>query len=304
MPLTWNEQYFDYGVTDSSSGVGVVRGWKVPLSTPEIAAADAGAPKFGDQHPDFNTNGLVINNVSFLPEGRHTVVRASYVPPEYQDPIPPEKTDGLDFFKIDTTFKDVTVNIPVFNSFIKNFSRPDGSLVAKFHWVESERKTAFMYAQTVHRVTLNATIVGGEGVTTQLNIAQEIHNQTNKLHTIGGVQYVFKADNIKRVKEDQYQFTYRWTYDQGIPNTLDFSSNPNSTATLGRYGGTAYPHADKAEFPHPLDGIDPNIDGYIIPPYHRMDVGLATQSSIDPVVKIRPQYISDPLGWRNLPGVL
>ena len=301
MPLTWTEQYFDQSINDSSSGIGKVRGWKVPLSTPETAAADVQAPKFGEEHPDFQTNGLVVNNVSFIPQGRHTVVRASYVPKEFQDSEPPEDTTDLEFFKIDTTFKDVTVKIPVFQRVVQKVPNSTGGVDIHIAWKPVQTTAAFTYAQTVHRITLNAVVSGGAGVVTQLNISQFIHNQTNKLHRIGGVQYLFKADSIRRTKIDSYQFTYRWIHDPGVPNTLVFEEQVNPTfSTIGSYG---FPHASAVDFPNP--STDPNVSGYVIPPYHRMDVATDKDDpSKTPTVVISPSFEADDNGHLTLPGVI
>ena len=298
MPLTWTEQHFDRGISDSSFGKGRTRGWKVPLSTPDIAAADVQAPEFGDEHPD--DPNLVINNVSFSPEGRHTAVRASYVPREFQDSEPPENQTDLEFFKMDVTFKSIDVQIPVFQRVEQQIPDGSGGLVLKRVWKALDTVKVFRYAQTVHRITLNAIVQGGAGVITQMNIAHAIRTQANKLHRIGGVQYLFLPDSVRRTKIDKYPITYRWIFDPGVPNTLVFDDM--ASPVIGQIGSYGFPHADKVDFPHP--STDPNIDGYIIPPYHMMDVALDVDDPEKfPTVVISPAYESDDNGHLTLPGV-
>lgn len=298
MALVWKEQYFDRGVSDSSSGVGRTRGWIVSgdSASPDVVAADTNpaAPYFGKVHEDYPR--LVVNNVSYLPQGRHTVVRASYVPEEFQDPIPPELDTGLDFFKIDTTFEDVDVDIPVFQLVTMKTTDAAGGVISQDVWKPVSQKATFRYARIVHRVTLNATIAGGAGIVTQLGISQAITEETNKIHQIGGVKYLFKSDSVRRTKIDEYQFTYRWISDPGIPNTLNFDmmASPN-IALIGSYG---FPVANLNDFPHPN-----NLNGYVIPPFHRLDTAPdRTDPTNVPVVTISPSYIENLNGYLDLPG--
>lgn len=285
MPLTWTEQYFDRGVSDSSSGVGRTRGWKVPLSTPDIAAADVGAPKFDDVHPD--DPNLVVSSVSFLPQGRHTVVRATYTLREFQDPTPPENEEGEDFYRLDATFEDVDVEIPIFQLVTKEFPVSEGMTQTKMVWQPVQQKAIFRHSRVVHRMTLNATVVSGAGVVAQLALSQSINEQTNKIHEIAGVKYLFKPDGLRRVSVDQYQVTYRWIFDPGVPNTLDFdaSASPN----MGIIGSYGFPFAD---------------DNFIIKPYSRLDTSPdGNDPTQAPVVKSSPAYVEDLDGYQTLLGV-
>jgi len=287
MALTWTEQHFDRGTTESSSGFGRVRGWKVTgdESVVDVVTDDPSAPRFGDVHPDYPL--LVVNNVSFLPEGRHVVVRAQYVPIEFQDPTPPENEDDLEFFKIDTTFEDVDIEIPVFELVTKEFPIQGGGTETKDVWQPVRQKATFRYSRTVHRITLNATVAGGAGVITQLNISQAVNEQTNKIHQIGGVKYLFKSDSVRRTKIDNYQFTYRWIYDPGVPNTLeyDLSYSPN----MGGIGSYGFPYASSE---------------FVVEPYSRLDTAPnASDPTQVPVVVSSPAYMEDLTGYTTLPGV-
>ena len=301
MALTWTEQYFDRGVNETSSGRGRTRGWIVtgPEAAPDVVAADAQAPQFGDEHPNYS--GLVVNNVSFLPEGRHTSVRAQYVPLEFQDPIPPENTDDSDFTKIDTTFEDVDVEIPVFRLVTKEFPAAGGGTETKQIWQPVEQKATFRYSRIVHRITLNATVAGGGGVITALNIAQSVHAQTNKIHTIAGIKYLFKAERSTRTKVDLYPYTYRWTFDPGIPNTFTFSSSAGPN--LMKIGTLGIPYANPSSGNPDFNSPD-SANGYIIPPHYRVDTSPAEgDPEQPPEITYSKSYAEVPDGYLTLPGV-
>ena len=300
MALVWKEQYFDRGLTGSSSGIGRTRGWNVTGGGPDVVAVDGQAPQFGDTHPD--QPGLVVNNVSFLPTGFGTRVIAQYVPKEFQDQTPPENQDDDQWTGIDTTFEDVDVEIPVFQLVTKEFPTTGGGTQTLDVWQPVEQKATFRYARIVHRVTLNAMVAGGGGIVTALNIAQAVHEQTNKLHTIAGKKYLFTAERSRRTKINLYPHTYRWAFDPGIPNTIEFDTSAGPNLML--IGSLGFPYANPnasgapAEFTHPT-----NPNGYIIPPYYRMDTAPdGTDPTQPPVIKFSKAYLEDPAGYLTLPG--
>lgn len=303
MALVWNEQHFDRGVSASSSGVGRTRGWNVTGdgASPDLVAQDALSPQFGDEHPDYP--GMVVNNVSFLPEGRHTMVRAQYVPREFQDPIPPESEDEEEFIKMDVTFEDVDVEIPIFQLVTKEFPNGPDSTVTMNVWKPIDQKATFRYSRTVHRITLNAMVLGGGGVITQMRIARYVREQANKIHTIDGVKMLFKADSVRRTKIDQYPFTYRWIDDPGIPNTFEFdtSAGPN----LMVIGTVGIPYANPSAPGAPAEFTHPDTDnGYILPPYYRVDTSPDGDDPTNPpIITYSKSYIEEPSGYTMLPGV-
>lgn len=287
----WNELYFGHGVTDSAQGTGISRVWRVTGSTPQVAKGEPEAPHFGDEHPD--DSDLVVNNASFLPEGAGTIVRAQYVPREYQDGTPPEtNTTDADYYKIDSTYEDVDIDITVYELVTKSFPVAENAVETKSIWQPVPNKAAFRYSRVVHRITLNATVSGGAGVVTQLNIAQAVNTQTNKIHQIGGVKYLFKADGVRRVAVDKYQFTYRWVFDPGVKDTLvyDLSASP-SMGIIGSYG-------------YPREDLTGQFAGYTIGPYRRLVVAPdGSNPENTPRVVGLPAYEEDLTGWHTLPGV-
>lgn len=283
---TWTEQYYDRGLQDSAQGEGRSRGWNVSGSTVDAAKAEPEAPSVLDEHPDYPD--LKVASVIYTPTGFGCKVRANYLPPEYISSGPISIT-GDDYIKIDTTFVDADIRIPVFENVTKKSMGPSGNVIVKSVWRTLEGTAIYRYALAVHRITINSTVVSQSNVEQQLSLTVPVSNQINKVHTIGGNQYLFKSDGIRRLKKDQYQFTYRWTYDPGVPNTLGPEYNQIEVPNLALLGSLAFPFYD---------------EDYIVPPYHRMSAAAnSTNPSVNPVVVATPKYLYDPTGHLTLPGV-
>ncbi len=286
MALVWKEQFFERRVSETSSGANPTRGWTVTGGGPDVVRNNPLAPHRGDTHPD--DSNLIVNTVSYTPTGYGTLVRAQYLPAEFIDSPPPEDTTGIEWTKIDSTFEDVDVNIPVFEIVTKSHPGPGGTVIENDYWQPVERTTPFRYTRLVHRITVNAIVPSAGDVSTQLSLAVPISNQHNKIHTIGGLKYLFMADGIRRIKADQYQFTYRWIFDPGVPNTIDMQTGDH--ANIGIIGSYGFPYAD---------------DLYIVPPYSRIDTAPdGNDPTNSPVVKVSPAYLEDPNGWLTLPGMV
>lgn len=281
----WKEQFFGRGVQEIAEGFGRTRGWTVRGSSPDVAQEEPEAPRWGDAHPDYP--GMVVNNVSFTPTGYGTSVRANYTPLEFIDAPRPEDTTGLDWSKIDSTFEDVSVDIPVFELVEKTMPGPGDTNILQSYWKAVERTTTFKYSRLVHRITLNAIVSSDGSVSSQLSLVIPISNQHNKIHTIGGIKYLFRSDGIRRIKRDEYQFTYRWILDPGVPNTIEM--NTTEYPNIGLIGSFGFPFADEQ---------------YIVPPYSRVDTAPnASDPTQAPVVTVSPAFIEDPQGYLTLPGV-
>lgn len=287
--MSLNELHVGRGISESSAGFGRTRTWRGLIMTVDQAKSDPDAPRFNDPHPD--DPNLVVSNASFVPEGPHVLVRANYVDSIFQDSTPPENQTDEEWTQINTTFEDVDVDIPIFELVTKQFPTASGGSESKDIWQIAEQTATFRYARAVHRITLNATVMGGAGVATQLAISSAINEQTNKLHRIGGAQYLFKADNVSRTAEDQYQFTYRWLTDPGVPNTLGplFTASYSPNLKEFNFSSFAYPVYD---------------DDFIIPPFHRLDYGPSSSDPSDaPEIAFSLQYVENDNGHLTLPGV-
>lgn len=297
MAIDWqsSELYFPQQIDEGAGGESRVRGWYVD-ATPEEAQASPGAPSVGESHP--SVTGLVVQNVSFVPQGVGTSVRASYVPTEFSGGPPPENIQDDDYVSIDSTFEDVEVDIPVYQVVVKLLSNGQGiQPILQTTYQPVENKARFFYTRAVHRVTLNVGMMVSATVPAQIQLVQNITDQANKIHTIGGTDLLFKPDNIRRFNAEKRQFTYRWVSDPGVPNTLapfeEVLSNPAGNGQLGRIGSYLFPHAD---------------NDFIIPPFNRLDtapgeVDGSQSPNVAPVVRVNENHERDAQGYLSLPGV-
>lgn len=284
--MSWNELYFGRGVNDSAQGFSTTREWAVQGSSPDVAKTEPDAPKFGDAHPD--NAGLVVSSVSYEPVGYGTKVRASYVPFEFIPGVPPENTTTEEWIAIDSTFETHDIEIPLFQLVSKSFPVASGGTETKLVYRPVQRVKSYQYTNVVHRVTLNATIMGGPTVDAQMLITEQINQQNDKIHTIAGRDYLFNADGVRRIEADNYQFTYRWTTDRGVPNTLVFDAS--ATENIGFIGSIAFPYAD---------------EDYIVPPFKMLDTApVDNDPTMPPKVTISDRYERDETGWQSLPGVI
>lgn len=283
----WIEEHFDRGLTLSAQGTGRTRGFKVVGSVPSVAAnePEAAALSFGTPHPD--DPGLVVNNCAFTPTGYGTEVRANYVPLEYIDQPPPENDTGIDWTNVDSTFEHVDTDIPIFQLVRKNFPTAGGGTEEIQVWQRAQHVKKFRNTRVVYRLTVNAEFTSDGTVNTLFQLTQAISNENNKLHTINGRKYLFNADGARRIDKDNYQFTYRWTSDPGIPNTLIFEDQ--SSPNIGGIGVYGFPFFNA---------------NYIIPPFFSLDAaptdGDPTQA---PTVVFSPIYLENPNGHLTLPGI-
>jgi hypothetical protein len=281
----WKEQHSGRSKDQSAKGFGRSRTWNVKGSVPDVAATEPEAPRFADPHPD--DPGLVVESVQFAPTGFGSFVRALYVPVEFLPGIPPENTTDSEWTQTDTTFDYVDVDIPLFQLITKTFPVVGGGVETKQVWNGVDRKKSFRYTRVVMRLTVNAVVVGGPGVDAQFAINDAILAQTNKIHTIRSKKFLFESDGARRIEKDLYQFTYRWTSDPGIANTLLFEQQ--ASPNIGVIGTHGIPFANA---------------NYIVPPFSVLDSAPDDNDPENPPkVVISPQYIEEPAGYLTLPGI-
>lgn len=254
----------------------------------------------GESHPDLVE--LVVNTVQVDPTGYGASITVGYTLPEQVD-TNFDNPDAPGFFAIDTTFDSTDIEIPIYQKVVKTF----GDLVSQEVFQRVENVASFRYTKSVNRITLNAEIIGDKTVTSQLSLVQQLNRQNNKLHRIGGVWYLFEVDGIRRIEKDKYQFTYRWTYDPGVPNTLTTLSIEDSYAVQGSY---LYPLAwRRTQTGHPALPFVPDLTyDWVIVPHHRTDVATSGIPSEYPKVDTAPQYLIGSAtgvgdGYTLLPGV-
>jgi hypothetical protein len=294
--------YFEETIGESSSGDTQSVGWFVQDLGPKAAREEPGAPQRGDPHPD--NPSLVIDTLSFTPNDAGTTVRATYVLPEYTGSPPPENIADEDYAKIDTTFEDAEVDIPVYQitaQLIRQSGSPAAFLSTVYRPVSE--KATYLYSRIVHRITVNATVLSGSGVASQISISHAVQNEANKIHTIGGIDFLFKADGVRRISRETYQFSYRWIYDPGVPNTfinppsgsLGFDEADISGVTgngkAGRIGAYVFPYANAT---------------FIIPPYSTIVTAPADEEdpTVPPKVHVRLNYKKNASGYLTLPGAV
>lgn len=291
MAGVWKELYFERGINETASGSGRTRGWSVTGVGPDIARTDPEAVNRGDVHPDYPL--LVAENVIYTPTGYGTSVRASYVPVEFLEPIPPENTTDLDWTRIDTDHEDEDVDIPVFERVTKSFPGPNDTVTEQMVWQRRDNVVPFRKSVVVHRLQINAEVVSGLGAASAIAISDIVTAQHNKIHTILGRKMLFQADGSRRTSKDQYQFNYRWIEDSGIPYLEDHIVIDNDGPTTGpgfaKIGSEAFPVASI---------------GFVIPPF-----SLVRTSPVDgdpeavPVVTVSLAFEEDPDGYLTLPGI-
>ena len=252
----------------------------------------------GDSHPDFLN--LVANSVQSIPTGHGCEISIQYVALEQYD-IDIDNPNEPNFIDIDTTFFSASVDIPVFQAVIKTF----GTLEPDQYYQRVDNVVSFQYKKSVNRIVLNADVSSDGTVTNQLAIVQRLNEQNNKLHKIGNIWYLFEVDGVERLSKDNYQFTYRWTYDPGVPNTLNLPLE-GQFAIQGSY---LYPIAWQPGDPA-SQFVHDNTQSWIIVPHHRTDVAVPSGNpTARPLVNLAPQYLvgSAPGGNGNgyllLPGV-
>lgn len=288
-PLVWTKQHFNNGDNESSSGFGTTIVWHVN-ATPSVARADVGSPHRGHYHPD--DQSLKANSVLFAPTGFGAEVTAQYVPLGFLDPPPPEDTTDAEFAKVDSYSENKTIEIPVFQLVEKKFPTVGGGVESKSVWQPVENKASFEYARTVMTLTLNAEIESGFGVEVLFALSHQIREQTNKIHTIGGKKYLFESGSMRRIKFDQYQFTYKWVFDPGVKDTrvYDLSASP-SFGIIGSYG-------------YPREALGGEYTGFVIGPHRRLDTSPhGTDPTQAPLVQGADSYEEDENGHLTLPGV-
>ena len=284
--------------------------------TPEASLTEAAENSVlrGQEHP--RIPGLVCDGSVFIPDGHGCTITASYKPSEFLE-YPIENIAEPEYIDIDTTFEDTDVTIPIYQKVKKTFGEIEGTPVEREVYQRVSNIANFRYSRTVHRISLNAEIISFGGVDTQLLITQYINTQTNKLHKINGVWMLFNADGVRRLEKDKYQFTYRWTFDPGIPNTLNFPPEDQDEQGFAKLGQYYYPLAyspardgEPDEFvpPHPTD----DLLGWIAVPYHRTDVAGGANPEQAPFVARSPQYTVGSFagspagtgdGYLGLPGI-
>lgn len=298
---TWKEQHFKgNSLTLTAQGITATRVFNVD-ATPEGALLELVGQGLnrGQPHPRFST-ALFVANTNIIPTAFGCEVTANYTAAEFIG-FPAEDIAAPEFIDIDTTFSNASVTLPVYQEAVKTFD-----IVSLFVYQRVQNVASFEYGQTVSRVTINAEVPSAAGVDQQLLLTQFINQQTNKLHEINGTWYLFNADGIRRLEKDKYQFTYRWTYDPGIPST--FGNNYEQGSNFIKEGSYLYPIGYKAsgdESGADTDLIPDLTIDYIIPPYHRLDVADAAGDPTQiPLLRARPLYLKQSDGWQDLPGVL
>lgn len=285
--MTWTELHFDHAPFQDEKGNGLSRAWNVKGFTPEVARTQPEAPYFGQLDPE--NPFLACNFVDFQPIGLGTRVTARYVPLEFLPRVPPENTTAVNWIGTDSTFVPEDVKIPVFELVRKSFPNPTGGVQTKLVFRAKERVKTYTYMNVTHRVTLNATVAGGDTVNAQMAITEEINKQNNKLHKINNRFFLFNADGVRRIEKDFYQFTYRWTSDIGVINTLtplfDSSASPN----LGLIGSDVFPYFD---------------EDFIVRPFKILETApVGNDPTQAPTVRFSDRYLIDENGYLNLPGI-
>lgn len=253
----------------------------------------------GVVHPDIPA--IVVNSTKIIPTGHGCKITVEYRLPEFLDTTV-ENDQDLGWWDMDATFEGVSLDIPVFQKVTKTFSSV-GPPAPIFQPVERIKK--FQYKRVVNRITINAEIPALINIESQFALTEYINQQNNKLHKIGGRWYVFEADGLRRLSEGLWQFTYRWSSDPGVPNTLDLPIEGDFAVNETEY----YPLSWK-----PGDGgfsefvPDPQ-ESWIKLPHHRLDTGMSDSPSTPPAVAVAPQFLvgsntGDGDGYTLLPGVI
>ena len=276
--------------------------WAVDSTPVNVLLSDLltvlGAERFV-AHPDYA--GIVVNTVSVVPDGYGCKITVSYTVPEHVD-TEVDDTAAEGYYDIDTTFQDESVTLPIYQKVTKTF----GEEVVQDVYQRVQDVSAYGYKKSVNRIVLNAEVPSDAGVTTQLGLVQYLNEHNNKLHKINGDWYLFEVDGVRRMSPEVYQFTYRWTYDPGIPFTLN---NMNIEGQFAIRGSYHYPlswvvgDTEFAEF------VPDTSENWMVLPHHRLDVSTSGVPTDVPLVDASPKYLvgstpgGDGDGYLLLPGV-
>lgn len=264
------------------------RGFYVDGYNVDQAKDAVGIPQYLDPHPDFPN--MVARTIGAASEGSGSVVTVSYSPSEYAGgSVPPINQYGEGFIGTDSTFEDVTVDIPLFER-VEHVFDEAGAAVSKNVFQRVDGVLPFQYSRTVYRIPIAVTINIGGSFATAMAVAQLIALQTNKIHTIFGRKLLFKPEGLSQRGEGEFKVTYRWYDDPGVVNELGTIPSPSAGPNLRFFPDSTeiYPFFDST---------------HILPPFKGLRISGNEDPEQPPSVTFFNKYKEEPNGWQTLPGI-
>jgi hypothetical protein len=284
------ERYRLRGVNERDGIETRQRGFYVEGLNVDQAKVLPGIPQYGNAHPDYPD--LLARTIGAQAEGGGSVVTVSYAPAQYVGgSVPPVNQYAEGFIGVDSTFEDVTVDIPLFE-LVEHVFDEAGAAVTKNVYQRIDDVLSFQYSRLVHRIPISvSTINVGGSFGTAINVAQLVGSQINKIHTIFGRKLLFKPEGISQRGDGEFKVTYRWYEDPGVPNTIQTPfggvfAAPN--LLWDENVTTLYPVFD---------------DDFILPGFKGLRIIGDADPEQPPKVVYFDKYEEDANGWQNLPGI-
>jgi len=266
------------------------RGFKVEGYTVDQAKGAAGIPQYLDPHPDFPD--MLVRSIGTAPEGDGAIVTVNYSPSAYAGgSVPPVNQFAEGFIGVDSTFEDVTVDIPLFER-VEHVFDEAGAAISKQVFQRVPDVVPFQYSRVVYRIPLAITTINIAGsFGTAMGVAQLIGSQINKVHTIFGRKLLFKPEGLAQRGEGEFKVTYRWIDDPGVINRIGEIPSPSAGPNLRFFPDSTeiYPFFDSTN---------------ILPPFKGLRISGNEDPEQPPSVTFFDKYQEEPLGWQTLPGLV
>jgi hypothetical protein len=244
-------------------------------------------PRVGDTHP--RLAGLKADTVQSVQSGPHSTITVRYST-DGRNGTPTRPVELLpDFSTMDTAFRRVKMTIPVGKRRRYDLPTETGSVETRYAWVPEPVEFEEVRVQWTFKATVELSLPASVG--SQFQILSSPASQADKLHSFGGVDYLFTPRVLSNLGPSRYRVEYLWELDQGTPATmlLGASPAPGWAYQIGSTN-TIYPVADGGEF--------------LRLPYHAIETeGDPDDDDEFPAVRQVRRYARDPNGWQTLLGI-
>lgn len=289
MPLGEVIELYSYRTRSLRDGVPTLtRAFNVEGLTPDVALQVPNIPGYRDPHPDDPT--LIARDISASPRGAGSLIQATYTPAPYVGGSGPGvNTFEEGFIGKDASFDYEDVELPLFRVVDYVYSE-NGTATEKAVFEAVDTVVPFRKRVPYHRISLGITFPDAPTLQDVLGLTDLVLSQVDKLHVLpDGKEYVFACEGIDQgSKVTDFNITYRWTRDPGVPNELESSFGPSAGPNLRFLESAVYPVFDS---------------DFLIPPYKGLRIDGNRDPEQPPTVTFFDRYKREPNGWQNLPGI-
>jgi hypothetical protein len=281
-------ELYDYRTLSIRDGIPTrTRGFRVEGLVPETAVLVPNLPRYGEAHPDDST--LAVKDITPNVWGTDSLVQVTYVQLQLLGGDRPAVNEyAEDFIGTDVSFDYDNVDIPLFKRGGLTTTDADGLPISRLVYQDYDRAIPYRKRMPYYSVSVSIELEQYATILDAFTVTDVVVAQTDKIHTIGGKRLLFACDGITQRSATQFKFSYRWTDDKGVPNTLANKFEDNPGDNLGRIGTVVYPFADADFTIPPFQGV--RIDGNIDP-------------FNPPSVTYFERFNEEPNGWQQLPGI-